>query len=250
MNQNSECYYHSNVEPIDSIWYWRLKENEERFHFMEFDESYLKDAKNLGLWHPIHISDYVRLRVLYDFGGLYTDNDVICIKNIEKIWNGGDKPVYPIELEMDHKFGSISNGIMYHPKHSDWTKMCIDFYDDYEVAEQKAGIGHVDWVTWSILRPTEAYLKDKSKVIALSHGLNDPVTWQYDLRRSLFFHDRLGFEDCYTVHLSEGTNKNIIEFIDIEHIMTVDTSFTRIARPFIKHLWDEKRHAPKVSLFE
>lgn len=55
--------------------------NEENFDFN--DNQYVKEAYEAGKW--AFVSDYVRLKVVYEYGGIYLDTDVELIKPIEPL---------------------------------------------------------------------------------------------------------------------------------------------------------------------
>ena len=69
------------------------------------------------------VSDYVRLFVLYQYGGIYMDTDVEIIKNLDDLLN------YPafsgFESEKD-----IPTGIMASEQFGEWAKEQLEYYKD------------------------------------------------------------------------------------------------------------------------
>lgn len=55
--------------------------NEENFDFGQ--NQYAKEAYEAGMW--AFVSDYARLKVIYDYGGIYMDTDVQIIKPIDPL---------------------------------------------------------------------------------------------------------------------------------------------------------------------
>ena len=55
--------------------------SEENFDITQ--NKYAEEAYNAGKW--AFVSDYVRLKVLYDEGGIYLDTDVELIKPLDKL---------------------------------------------------------------------------------------------------------------------------------------------------------------------
>lgn len=81
---------------------------------------YCKEAYENKKW--AFVSDYIRLKVLYDEGGIYMDTDVEVIK--------------PLDLFLDHDafsgyedYDSIPTGIMASQKHGKWIEELLKDYD-------------------------------------------------------------------------------------------------------------------------
>lgn len=86
------CWFGGNPLPEDAIrcinsWKvfcpnYEIKEwNESNFDLNSCD--YVKEAASVGKW--AFVSDYVRYKVLYEYGGLYFDTDVELIKPLDDI---------------------------------------------------------------------------------------------------------------------------------------------------------------------
>ena len=70
------------------------------------------------------VSDYVRMKVLYEYGGLYLDTDIKMIKSLAPLCSTGDF----IGIECDGCYGT---GIMYAEPKASWVKRMIDFYETH-----------------------------------------------------------------------------------------------------------------------
>jgi mannosyltransferase OCH1-like enzyme len=69
------------------------------------------------------ITDYVRLYVLYNYGGIYMDTDVELLKNIDCFLN--HKAFSGFENNM-----LIPTGIMASEKNNEWIKYLLSYYDN------------------------------------------------------------------------------------------------------------------------
>lgn len=83
--------------------------------------SYVKEAYECKKW--AFVSDYVRLKVLYDHGGIYMDTDVEVCKPFDDLlsydaWSG---------FESETK---IPTGTMAADKGNDWLRFLLTYYDD------------------------------------------------------------------------------------------------------------------------
>lgn len=237
----------TNTPPTYAPWWWRLLEEfKDRIKVVD-PEGLIKTIPE-GLRGPFnqskyiaHQADILRLQALYINGGIYCDLDQICLHSFEKIFTG-IKPVYPTELAPDGHFNGIPNGLFYAPAHSKWIMDCMDFYKNYNPDE---------WRSTSIDGPTDMYFEDRSRITTIPAGMIDPVSWTYRDWQAFFMHD--GFlcnSDIWAVHVSESATKNILKLIDLTHIMTVNTNFTRVVRQFVECWWDKDNNCAKISAYE
>lgn len=93
--------------------------NEDNFDLMS--NIYVKEAYEAKKW--AFITDYVRLFVLYNYGGVYMDTDVEIIRNIDAFL--GDKAFSGFESN-----GFIPTGIMASEKEGKWAKLMLSYYDN------------------------------------------------------------------------------------------------------------------------
>ena len=97
--------------------------------------TYVKEAYENKKW--AFVTDYVRLYVLYNHGGIYMDTDVEVIKNIDEF------------LDNDAFFGFenidyVSTGIMASKKRNQLFKTFMDYYNDRSFVTQD---GKLDMTT-------------------------------------------------------------------------------------------------------
>lgn len=82
---------------------------------------YVKEAYDAKKY--AFVSDYVRLYVLYNFGGIYMDTDVELIKNLDEFLS------LPAFSGIENS-NMISTGIMASCKKNKWLKLLLDNYQD------------------------------------------------------------------------------------------------------------------------
>ena len=60
--------------------------NENNFNIENCDSAYVKEAYKTGKW--AFVSDYIRLKALYEYGGIYMDSDMEMFRNPEYLLSG------------------------------------------------------------------------------------------------------------------------------------------------------------------
>lgn len=85
------------------------------------ENAYCKEAFDSKKW--AFVSDYIRLKVLYEYGGIYMDTDVEVTKPLDKFLTHKAFSGY----ESDNH---ISTGIIASEKGNVWTKKNLDYYTD------------------------------------------------------------------------------------------------------------------------
>lgn len=116
---------HSNIQEI-CFASWKK-------HLSDY-EFILWDEKNSDLEHPFiqfaynrkkfaFVADYVRLKAVYDYGGVYLDTDMFVVQNFDKFLNQN----FFIGAQDENLINaSIFGGIKKH----DYIKECLKYYDD------------------------------------------------------------------------------------------------------------------------
>lgn len=89
---------------------------------------YVQEAYNMKKF--AFVSDYVRLKALYDYGGIYFDTDIEVLKNFEDVLKK-DKCIFGFELE-----NKIMTGVMISPPGSDIIKEFIENYKDRKFIDE------------------------------------------------------------------------------------------------------------------
>jgi mannosyltransferase OCH1-like enzyme len=83
--------------------------------------AFVKEAYEVGKW--AFITDYVRLKVLYDEGGIYMDTDVEVIRNLDLLLHHPAFSGFESSKE-------IPTGIMASERHNRWIEKMLDYYKD------------------------------------------------------------------------------------------------------------------------
>ena len=99
---------------------YKIKEwNEDTFDVNQ--NLYCKEAYEAGKW--AFVSDYVRLKVLYDYGGIYMDTDVEVCKSFNDLLNFNAW----IGFECNTK---IQTGVIAASKGNNWIKYLLQYYNN------------------------------------------------------------------------------------------------------------------------
>lgn len=188
-----------------------------------------------------HYVDYLKLYTAKHHRGLSIDTDYICIKNLNNLFN----KTCVVSEERDplsHKFSQLALGFIYNQDIeckfiNDW----LGSFDNYEKGK--------GWTYWAGIIPTELYNTGKydQEIKILPESLTDPYTYTRDRLANLFLHNR-NIEGSYMFHVAESIAwDRFLKPLDLEHIMTVNTTFTKVVRPFVTHLWDFDKNMPKIN---
>ena len=107
--------------------------NESNFDINE--NAYCREAYEAQKW--AFVTDYVRLKVLYEYGGIYMDTDVEVVKNLDSLC------VYDAVSGYESNT-SISTGTMVSCQHNEWIGMLLDSYVDRHFIQKN---GNMDTTT-------------------------------------------------------------------------------------------------------
>lgn len=114
---------------LDCIETWKKHLPENEWNYIEINDNtfdisenkYCQDAYNNKKW--AFVSDYLRLKALYNYGGIYMDTDVVVYKSLDKFLNydfftGFEQVHYPATATM----GAV--------KGNELIKEILDVYDN------------------------------------------------------------------------------------------------------------------------
>lgn len=102
--------------------------NEENFDIHQ--NKYLEQAYRAKKW--AFVSDYIRAKVIYEYGGIYLDTDIVLLENFDKILN--NKCFVGFETKT-LPFTAVFGAVPHHPL----IKKMLDYYDDREFCFGKNG---------------------------------------------------------------------------------------------------------------
>lgn len=139
-----------------------IRWDESNFDFSIND--YVREAYENKKW--AFITDYVRLYVLYNYGGIYMDTDVEVLKPLDELLT--HKAFSGFEDKIN-----IPTGIIASEKHNKWIKYLLDYYKDRHFIVD----GKINYTT-NVLIITEMTKK--------KYGLKQNNTYQ-DLKDVVFY---------------------------------------------------------------
>jgi mannosyltransferase OCH1-like enzyme len=97
-----------------------IRWNRENFDINSVE--WVKQAVEAKKW--AFATDYIRLWVLYSYGGIYLDADVECLKSFDDILH------LPYFLGREHSKGVIEMAVFGAEPKCEWVKECLDYYKD------------------------------------------------------------------------------------------------------------------------
>lgn len=136
------CWFGGNPLPVSIKRYietWKkycpdfeIKEwNENNFDVTQ--NEYCKEAFENGKW--AFVSDYVRLSVLYRYGGIYLDTDVEILKNLESLLENK----FFMGMESEH---NISTAVIGAEKRCYLIKSLLSIYDNIHFIDKRKNIDY------------------------------------------------------------------------------------------------------------
>ena len=169
--------------------------NESNFDITQ--NQYIRDAYKEKKW--AHVSDFARLAVLYEYGGIYFDTDVEVIKSFDSLLLHG--PFCGFEREGSNIALGLGFGV---EKHNPIIKEILDSYSQSSFYDDK---GNIECYNTIVVRTTKVFLK---------HGLrNEDITQSIDgfnvypkeyFNPMCYETGKLYIsENTYSIHWYEGT---------------------------------------------
>ena len=150
------------------------------YDFMEWNEgnsdlthSFVKEAYRLKKW--AFVTDYIRLKVLYDYGGIYMDTDMMVLKSFNNLllndcFLGAE----------DHEY--INFAIVGSSKKNDFIKKCLS---EYELIDEKSILnwGHISIpkIVTDVFRREYNHFNPFDKLIQVENIVVYPRDWFYPL---------------------------------------------------------------------
>jgi mannosyltransferase OCH1-like enzyme len=113
------------IQNYINTWHNKLSDyeiiewNEKNFDINSVE--WVKQAVEAKKW--AFIADYIRLWVLYNYGGIYLDTDVECLKSFDAILLN-----LPYFLGREHSKGIIGVAVLGAEPKCEWIKDCLGYY--------------------------------------------------------------------------------------------------------------------------
>lgn len=201
-----------NKSKLSQICIQGWKEKLGEYEIIEWNESrvdidaiaasnrFFDECRKRKLW--AFMADYLRLKILYENGGVYFDTDIQVLRDITPLLNTS----ILVGFEKDYKGDlQIGTGVIGCEKGNVVIKACLDFYDEM--------IWNVPFYT--IPRVMEYVIKDYPDTPILPYQYLTPFA----------FNEEIDFEqlspNTYTIHWFEGTwaeKLEICTFMKTKHI--------------------------------
>ncbi len=144
------------------------------------------------------VSDYARLYVLYNFGGIYFDTDIEVIKNFDNIIKNMD--IYAFEKE-----DVIMTGVMIARKESKIIKQFLKLYDNLKFLNDDGSLNLLPntYRLTEILKENGLVCNNKKQILKNSLAEIYPIEYfcAYDMDNSYF----MPTQNTYTIHHYDGS---------------------------------------------
>lgn len=169
---------------------------------------YIREAYEMKKW--AFVTDYVRLKVLYDFGGIYMDTDVEVLKNLDPLLNnrafsGFEGP------------DRLPTGTMGSEKQGKWIELLLKDYDNrpFILADGSLDLTtNVSTITATTKKNFNVHLNNTYQ------ELGDVTFYPFEFLCAKDLKDGKvkKTEDTYTIHHFQGSwttpKKKVIKFLD------------------------------------
>lgn len=146
-----------------------------------------------------YMADYLRLRILYEHGGIYMDTDIQVIKSFDSMTD--------TDVLIGHaSYGKIGTGFIGVEKHSFFIKKILEFYDK-EIWESEL----------FTIPDIIGYVHDREKFDIRIYDKEYFSPWPYDQP----FSRQMVTENTRTIHWYEGSwtqSKQVVLFLMTKHI--------------------------------
>ncbi len=130
---------------------------------------FAKEAYKAKKW--AFVSDYIRAKVMYEYGGIYLDADIVAIKNFDKLLNNKGF----VGFENDNYIFTACFGM--EPKHP-FMKELLDYYDNIEFEYKKENeMDYVNTKIFSDILVNKYKLIINNKEQTLNHDIKVYPDW-------------------------------------------------------------------------
>lgn len=186
--------------------------NEKNFDINQ--NQYCKEAYEARKW--AFVSDYVRLKVLYDYGGIYMDTDVEVCKPLDIFLNNDYEAFSGFENE-----NRIPTGIMASVKGSSWIEYLLNYYNNKSFKNTDGSYDLTPNVTIITDMTEKKFNIDLSNKFVLFGNKIAIYPFDYFCAKSTLTGEILKTEHTYTIHHFSGSwltkkqkiKKKLINFI-------------------------------------
>lgn len=165
------------------------------------ENKFFCECRKRKLW--AYMADYLRLKILYEQGGIYFDTDIQVLKNFEQLFEQS----YLLGMETKEE---VSSAVIGCEKGNEVIKKMLDFY------QQGIWDEHIYVITYIMTEAIKKYEKETNKkIIVYPKKYFSPIQYQEK------FTGECITDDTYTVHWFTNTwsdKREIHTFLEIKHI--------------------------------
>ena len=174
---------------------YTIKEwNEDNFDV--YQNTYCREAYEAGKW--AFVSDFARLKVLYDYGGVYMDTDVEVCKSLDKLLLANAFSGFETN-------NSIPTGIMGSTQYNEWIGYLLSYYDNKKFRLDDGTFDlktNVQTITEMTQKKYQLNLNGKYQVFGDNYVL---YPFEYLCAKSLDDGKVKKTENTYTIHHFAGS---------------------------------------------
>lgn len=186
---------HNDIEPLDNEFWLTLKQYDQ-VEIVKRDRP--REFDGFHLHYVQYQADVTRLEILYEYGGIYLDLDILLLKNFEEIFKSNHDFYICKEVKdnENEESGLINSFLAAKPK-NEFLKIWLDNF--------KTGLRMDNWAyhireTNKILIQNNPHYKIKYGICLLDHEYFFPFPWYdrdaFDNKREIVFDDK-----TYGIHL-------------------------------------------------
>lgn len=244
VNEPERIFFHHHHEPYGP-WWEKIRPNltlasiepESLVNETEFYDQHQEGRfiKKWGLEYAHH-ADFLRLKIMIEQGGVYADIDTLFIRPYPtelyqyEFTLGREKPVRTPEGGIS---SSLCNAVIFSEPGAAFPQEWLE-----EMYVRFDG----SWNRHSCLLAAELMRTNSSPLNVVPRKFFYPYMWTVPDLRQLFEEDSERPEECYSIHLWSHLwwDRNRTDFtqfcseeITVDNILGVDTTFNRMARPFL-----------------
>ncbi|TXK52118.1 hypothetical protein FVR03_02315 [Pontibacter qinzhouensis] len=244
VNKPDKVYFHYQFEP-EGTWWDKIKPE---ITLIKIDAP--KEIFGNKLHNVAHQADIVRLKALYEHGGVYLDADVICKKPLKEFYNNSFVIGQEFRVENAYlnqwqyalkvikkistgkgylsKIQGLCNAVMMAEPKSKFIELWLESYKNFRsVGRDQYWSEHSVEVPLALAKQNP----DLVKILSPKHfhfPLWDPKGI------SLLFEEQEDFEEAYLHHIWESFAwERYLSNLTPSEILTKDTTYNKLARNFL-----------------
>lgn len=171
-------------------------------------DSYMEEISEIGITKIAHKADYIRYKLLYENGGIYSDTDIIIRKNLDDLLDN------EMVVSKQSKIQICNGFIMAEPHNQCILRTLIAYRDDYRPNS---------W-TYNSMKVFQESIKEvgpDTKILNYEEGFHYPhFSNLYELMTSKDNIDT----DCYCHHLfnSSSDGKKLRKYIEDQYRLLIE----------------------------